>query len=493
MNYLDIKSYTTSIEVNGTNKHSITAVLVVDDIPAGANYATHTITWHLGKFSHTETIRNGRPNESFTTSFEIPMDWLNAVTGSTNGSGYVEVNSYSPACGNKGDTCYFTARVPSSCIPKVSAITTDIHNDNSAMATFGHAFRGFSKMSVKPTEVIESYGSPIESYTVICGGVTYTGNWAELDDSKVFLTDLLRVTGNIKLTYYVTDERGRSSEAITSEQLYVYEYSRPLIKTADAYRCNEHGEMSSSGKYMRIIANASIQNISTKDGKTKNTLTLFASWTSSANKHGQQMLENNEPIIIGDIDETQTYSVTITARDLIMETHAYRTVACENVAINVKPGGKAVAIGKYAKMDNRFEVAFPTYLEDGLNVTGRTYLGGADIHGAFQTYGKATDMIATYTTPGGETYYGDLNDHTYFGVYGVAVGTDVSKIYNAPCNKAGTLRVYSADGVFDAVDKEHHIIQEYVVFDASAVYRRYAHYDGFGHWTFNQWYCYEPI
>lgn len=486
-----IKSYTQSIEVNGTNKHSVTAIFTYDVFGAATgDTVTHVITWSLGQHSHTETIKYGANGVAATASYAIPMEWLNEIPNSITGTGTVTVESHSPVGGIQTATKNFTVKVPATCKPSITSITAGIHNDNSVLQQFGIAVYGFSKLSMTPSAINLSYSSPIKSYAVTCGGVTYRGSGTGLNASNKFITDLLRYSGDISLTYTVTDMRDRTSEPVTSNAVYVHPYSRPLITIADAYRCDKNGNKSSDGEYMRVTAKASVSNLASDSGTVTNVLTLFASWDSSANEHGQQLMENDVPIMVG-IDKTKTYSLTITARDLLMETHAYRKVVSENVAIHVKDGGKAVGIGKYANSDNRFEVAFPSYFDNGVTVEGNVFIKGADIHGALQTFGKATDMIATYTTPGGETYYGDFNDYTYFGVYGVAVGTNVSQIYNAPCDKAGTLRVYSADGVFTTVNDSHHLIQEYVVYDASAVYRRYGHYNGIN-WSFNQWYCYKP-
>ena len=286
----------------------------------------------------------------------------------------------------------------------------------------------------------------------------------------------------------MTDARGRTSEEVVSNPIAVRPYTRPLITLADVYRCDANNNKSNSGKYMRIVATSTISDIVSDKGESANSLKLYAFWQDDGGGSGMQELTSGVGVTIG-IDTDKTYTVDFVARDILQETRAYRTVPCENVAIFVKKGGKSVGIGKYVSGDNRFDVAFNSHFDGTATFYKDTHFSGK-VSGAVQSYGSA-ERIATYTTSGGSTYYADFDDYTSFGVWGVYSNADAANILNIPTAKAGILRVFSATGEYTSYSGIHYIIQEYMLFDATAVYRRYCFYDG-SSWSYNTWHCYKP-
>ena len=132
---------------------------------------------------------------------------------------------------------------------------------------------------------------------------------------------------------------------------------------------------------------------------------------------------------------------------------------------------------------------------------------GTGSKGDFLSFGEAKRIVTLrHTTPGSGTVvdeWGDFDEITSIGLYGVYYDSDVSssnyyKVMNAPCEKAGTLRVFNSTGNIDEDSTECYLIQEYLVKDGSAIYRRClsksrpdedTEWDY--EWTFGSWYRYS--
>ena len=165
------------------------------------------------------------------------------------------------------------------------------------------------------------------------------------------------------------------------------------------------------------------------------------------------------------------------------------------VNLHLGENGRGVGIGKYCSSDSeRLEVALDARFEADAKVefNGNVHFGGS-ISGRVLGLGSLT-RIQSGTTEGGSSYYEDINDYTYPGVYGVYSNEDAANVDNLPVSKAGTLRIYSANGDYGSDNASWvYLIQEYVLYDASAVYRRALQKKvADGVWSYSQWYCYKP-
>ena len=469
-------SYTQAIEVNGRNKF-----VVKLDRSDSILYDMRIV---VGGYS--ETLLYKAEASFKEASFAIPVDWLDAFPDTAKGIAKLVWDEYNI----KGEyirtvTKEFSVIVPIDYKPTIELVTAEVVNNYSGLLGHNIAVYGFSNARLTPDGVRLSYGSPIVSYTITSGGNTHI-----INGNQYGVITPLKQIGDVSFSVKVTDARGRTSNEETSNSIHVQGYSRPLISLADVYRCDANGNKAADGEYMRIIAKASISNLKTEQGESVNKLTLWASWSGDGGGNGRQDLPVGEAVYVG-IDKTRTYDVSIYARDILMDTVAYRTVPCENVAINIKNGGKAVGIGKYAIYDNHFEVAFDSKFEGKADFYGDVYFGANEIRGALQGYGNV-ELIKTYTTPGGYTYYGDFNEYLTPGVYGVESNNDAATLLNIPVARAGTLRVYASNGVYDPAVTAGLRIQEYVVFDATAVYRRMIAISNTGELSCSKWYCYAP-
>lgn len=160
-----------------------------------------------------------------------------------------------------------------------------------------------------------------------------------------------------------------TNAAITLYAVWEIAYIKPRINNFTASRCNSSGTISESGTYVKVTFDwATDKTVSgikiewkTQTGTTWSNTTVSASGTSGS---------VSKVIGSGNISTDTTYLVKASVSDS-GGTTASPTVTLGTIKypIDVKKGGKGVAIGKAAEHD-LFDVAMATKLNNGLDVTG---------------------------------------------------------------------------------------------------------------------------
>ena len=450
--------------------------------------------------------------------FTVPVDWLNEIPKDILGTGYFRLKTWSKSVQLiYEDKKPFTVYVPEDFKPEISNFSVDISDvnlDTVNYALYGLTFPRFSAV-VTPHST-----SPIEKCRITGGGydvwTDYT-HYVEDWDNYNFYTKGPAITtwANTKFTLTVYDARGRKGE-ITSDEIYVQSYNRPLINSISAYRTDKDGISQVDGDHIRVVLDASISPIKDSTDAENNTMQCFLYWNAINGSGGHATITSGEGYVF-EADKDRGYEIECVVRDKYMETKAYCTVLGDNKDFNIAEGGGGAAVGMKAEKGyfdvahkSRFHKEISTKEEISSEKGLVSY--GTGSRGDFLSFGKATRIYTMYHTvtddETGSSYnivdsWGDFNDSTTIGVYGVFYDNDVSssnyyKVMNAPCEKAGTLRVFNATGNIDADATEMYLIQEYVVRDGSAIYRRalskvradkdtewpYS-------WTFGSWYSYS--
>lgn len=442
--------------------------------------------------------------------FQVPEDWLSAIPSLSVAKGQLIINNYD---GTSTEPIYtetknFTVYVPEEFKPEISNLSVDILDMKSYVvdyALYGITFPRF-KAIVTPHST-----SPIKRCRVKGGGVDtlvdfqYYGE--DFETSNFYAKGPAIVTwSTTKFTVTVEDERGRTAE-ITSDDFYIQSYNRPSINSLSAYRTDENGIAQADGDYIKATVDASISPIKDSNEENINTVDYYLSWedVNGNGIHGYEP-DGEKNTVIFEADKDLGFEIKCVVSDKYMQTTAYCTVHGDKKDFNIADGGGGAAIGTKATK-GYFDVAHESRFHKGVNakeeISSEKGLisSGTGSKGDFLSFGGAERLI-TYKTPGGATYYADFDECTNLGVYGVyydndTKGYDWEKIMNMPCAKAGTLRVFNATGNMDEWATEQYLMQEYVVCDGSAIYRRVlskvrADEDTEWpvNWTFGKWYCY---
>lgn len=451
-------------------------------------------------------------NPGDTWFFNIPSEeWLNEIPNSYIGTGTIELQTWDMFA-NTGEPLYsdvkkFTVYVSEEFKPEVSNLSVVVRDTSRAVvdyAIYGLTYPEFRAL------VTPCSSSPIKKWYITGGGIDVSGDFSYLSGYEDYnfwtIGTVFRTWSNTKLTLTVEDGRGRRA-SITSDEIYVQSYNRPLINSLSAYRTDKDGIAKADGGYIKVNVNAASYPIKNSEEVDVNTLECYVDWKEVNGSYSHfTKITNQEPYIFeADID--LNFEIKCEVRDKYMQTVAYCSVLGDSKDFNIVDGGGGAAVGTKATK-GYFDVAYNSRFQKGVNANEEISSNkglistGTGSKGDFLSFGEA-ERISSFTTPGGGTYWGDLNEYTNIGVYGIYYDKDVSlseyvRVYNAPCEKAGTLRVYNATGNMTEWATEMYLMQEYVVRDGSAIYRRglskirdNSDVEWPEDWTFGNWYCYS--
>ena len=326
-----------------------------------------------------------------------------------------------------------------------------------------------TKTKVQVSFEASSDYSEISSY--LCRVENQVGN------TNPYTFEPLNGSGMIAVTGEVVDARGYST--VLSENIEVIPYGRPRIIPGEGKskivceRCNSDGNPDPGGVYLLIQAGRKYNKVVT-GGTQMNFCKLSYQWKldvddDSAYSDPVELLASTAESdyvseVLGDIvsSNTAAYNIRLIAEDDVGETDTVLiTVPTAFVTFHAPIGGHGFTLGgyhdpaKYDVFDCKFDAEFSR-----------------------NVYGKAYGLGKLPEIPDGS----DFNDYKVFGTYSVP---SVATMVNCPSQLAGTLRVWSADGVGD---ETLNIMQEYACFDNSGTYRRRVYLPSEdGSWEYGEW------
>ena len=326
-----------------------------------ADSFTHTVRYVYGNL--TGTIAT---NVTTSTTWEIPLSFMNQIPNATSGSGTIYVDTYSGSQLIGIKSCVFTASVPDSIKPSCSIQvldTTDIKD------TYGSLVQGLSTLYIKTTAV-QAYSSPIIRYDTKVTlsdseGTTqtdYTSN-GELNDIP------LPTSGTVTVSSTVTDERGRKSTAATVS-FPVLAYVKPAVSALAVHRCDADGVEYDQGEYVNVTFSAAITPLNDINGaayKIRYKKSSDTSYTEIvlADLAGNYTITDYSYIFAADSD--YSYDVEIAATDDIDTTSRSTSASTGYTFMDWNDNGKSIAFGKVSEKDG-FECAWDIYDRFGLKI-----------------------------------------------------------------------------------------------------------------------------
>ena len=504
--YSFIGEYTKEILVDGKNQLKVfVSHLNLTD------YETELYIEFKGR-----TIYEYSPTSAYCLYFDIPVNWLNQIPDDPLGVGYIKLRTYSKSLELlHEDVKPFTVYVPEEFKPEISFFDVKMIDNYEYV---DYAVYGLTKPEVRAMVKAHST-SPIKKYYITGGGINVSGGfqyssgyadynfWAE--------GTVVKTWANTTFTLTVEDGRGRKA-SVESDSFYIHPYTRPSINSFTAYRTDKDGITKADGDHIKVQIDAAFSPIRDSAGNEINSIKHYVDWkTVNGNYTNFQEIEKGAPFIF-EADKDLNYEIKCVVRDKYRETEAYCNVMGDMKDFNICDGGGGAAIGQKAEK-GYFDVAYNSRFQKKVTakeeITSNKGLvsTGTGSKGDFLSFGEATRIESMWHYVGGDPangvvieLWGDFNDCTNIGVYCVHYNDDVLAsnrycILNAPCEKAGTLRVFNATGNGNVTATEKYLMQEYVVYDGSAVYRRCLSkvrankdVDWPSEWTYGSWYCYAP-
>jgi len=363
---------------------------VTVSMPRASSNFTHDLSYKLGSGSYV-SVATGR-GTSYT--WTVP-DVASSLPSATSGQLTLRciTKNGSTTIGTK--YAYLTAKVPTSVVPTVSAVTLAEATSGLA-AQFGAYIQDKSKVKATITAA-GAKGSSITTYQTTLLGKTYTGSsWT---------SGLLTSSGTITLSTKVKDSRGRWSAAKTTS-ISVLAYATPQIQTLRAYRVNSSGASDEQGEYIQVDYRYSVSSLG-----SKNTANAVIEYKRSTETSWSQLLKNTALSANTSAKPTTPtfsvdyqYDIRLTVTDWFGSSRSYMTnLPTGAVILDLLANGKGIAFGKAAEQEG-IDFGWDMAGFSAATGAGRIRLGGlliqwGNVNITPTAAGTATNALVTFAIP----------------------------------------------------------------------------------------------
>ena len=337
--------------------------------PKSASFR-YKLKFAIGNWSYTTgAIHPNQTSEYTYSGYSIPLDVANQITDKPTGTMSVTLYSYSDSGATtqigSADTKTFTVTVPdnSTTKPKVSMSISPVSSLPAAFA--GLYIQGMTK--VKATlSATGQYGADIASYSMKVDEVLYGA-------AASYTSGYLTTVGSRTVYGYATDKRTHTGE--TSQQINVIAYGNPTLEGVSVIRCDENGNASDIGTYLKITAKRSYSPV-VSDGVQKNFCEIKFRYADNDEFNddwhtilSRDSLESNEvitdPLLDGAISAQASYTVQVRAIDDVGRyADAFVTVPTAMVYWHRDGARNALGLGKYNERDNAIDSNWDFYMND---------------------------------------------------------------------------------------------------------------------------------
>lgn len=322
---------------------------------------THTLTYACGAASDTILSNSSAASVSWTPPLTLAQQNTTGQTVSVTFT--LTTKNGSSTVGTSTKTV--SMAIPPSVKPAVTA-AVGVVNDNATISGWGVAVKGYSKYKVTTT-FTGAQGSTQKSRSV---KVSATGE--NLTASPATSAVLSSTNRLVKVT--VTDSRNRQSAEVSVSGPVIYDYGQPAITTATAFRCNSAGTADDTGTYISAKCSGSVYSCGGHNAKTvqcrrRATGGSWTGWTA--------LTDNTVSVINAGLSVASACEVQFRVSDSLGNSRTVTvTIPTAAVTLNLRPGGRGAAFGKYAEADDELQVAWDLKLDNPLEVasggTGQT-------------------------------------------------------------------------------------------------------------------------
>lgn len=331
-----ISSVTSSVAINGTN-----AVTV--NITRASSSFTHTVVFTFGSYTKTTT------GVGTSTSYAIPLSWMNAIPNATSGTAKVTVTTYSGSTKiGSAVSKNFTVTVPSTVVPTISSVA--VADTTTNQSTYGNMVQNKSK-AIFTITAAGAYSSTISAYKTVFEGKTYTG--------ATPTTSVITGSGTVTATITITDSRGRT--ASTTKSWTVVAYSAPKIVSFQGFRCLADGTENYEGTYLSAAVNFSISSVNAKNAASYSIEYKLQSATTWTTLTSGSVYALNTTIISasGAFGIDNSYDIRLSLTDSFTTVRSIFEIPTAFTLLDFNANGKALAFGKVSELTEGIEFALP--------------------------------------------------------------------------------------------------------------------------------------
>ena len=280
------------------------------------------------------------------------------------GDGRIKVDTYNGGTFIGSKIVYFTATVPASVVPTISAGQVTHAETVAGLATkFANYVQGKSKIraTVAGTgAIIDGVSvSSIVGYKIQMNGQTYNTN-----DATSF--ELVNA-GAQSIIYTVTDSRGRTASRTVS--ISPLAYKPPILSVLGASRCEADGTPNDEGEFAKVTIGASISALNNLNNKiftlSKKPVTS-ETWTNQNVPSATYTIATT--MIISGISGDNSWDIKFTVQDYFNSGDTISKTMQLSTGFSLVDylnGGKGLAFGKAAEREG-FENNLKTWFTGGI-------------------------------------------------------------------------------------------------------------------------------
>lgn len=311
--------------------------------------ATYRFIWSIGNKKYSVDKKLAAGGTSIHTSYTVPASWNEALPAVTRGSFKTEVQAIFGTTVYQSVQKYVTAYVPDSCVPVINSVSI-ADTKGRVPADWNMFVQENSNVALKAINVTPSHGSQITSVVMKVNDKAYSGTLDNLPQSGT-----LAEYGILDITVTVKDQRLRTAEK--SARITVVAYDPPTLQV-DSARCDENGETENEGKYFLAVTETTY---STCNGKNAIALQMWYKLSSEATYTKAAKTLNTgsaQTVCGGDLDTELSYDVKYVLKDKFNTVTVIDFVSTGVYAIHLLHGGRGIAFGSKATMENTVDFAF---------------------------------------------------------------------------------------------------------------------------------------
>lgn len=317
----------------------------------------HTVKYNFGALSGTIAT-----NVDTSVSWTPPLSLATAMPNRTSDWGNITVETYSGSSKIGSATCRLTLNVPASMTPTLESIT--LTDSNTAVKNLLNTANTFA-------EIVSDIKVAFNNATGVQGS-TITGYHAEIVNKNQSTNanngnlGLMKWNGSAQVKAWVTDSRGRSSNAVTTD-ITVLEYFLPTLTftavRGDTDQSSDKIVVSRTAKIAPLIIGNTQRNSFKLSFKTApfGTETFTVDTGASVNDNVTNTLTNSKATLSGTFDIGKSYEVYGVLEDALTSSGTVKAPPVSPEKMVMGMAETTVSFGKYPELPNTVDSLWQYY------------------------------------------------------------------------------------------------------------------------------------
>lgn len=316
------------------------------------------VTWSLGSHSYSKTVKN-----VYNASYVIPASWLDAISDASQAyaGGKVTVAiSYGSKVYSTISTT-FTCIVSDTFLPTISSVTLADKTTTPVPTSWNKVFvQNQSGIRISAISCAASQGATVKRIKL-----KLDTQYVEQTYSASSLPQINRITnsGSLECEVTITDSRGRTCSKTCT--VNVLPYDIPKFTLIESDRCDKSGEMDNDGTY--FLSQSAVE-YSSCAGLNSITITAEYKKTDTSEWLDKKTIKPGSNVLGGALDTEFSYDVRYVLKDAFSTVTYIDYVSTAIYLMHFLHGGRGVAFGQKATMDNTLDCAFKALFREDVTI-----------------------------------------------------------------------------------------------------------------------------